>query len=111
MGAKRTTNKDILDRLDSLIDVLTAQAMPATPASQPKAENSGVETIEIDAAYLAHLKGKAEGHAKDKGSEVVLYSRKNKAGETKLAYALRERYDTQIVNQPSHIGAVATFSG
>jgi len=113
MGAKRTTMKDLSNKLDTLIDVLTAQAIPSEPVIVADAAPStdGVEVVEIDKAYLAHVTKKVTAFAKEKGGEYVLYTRKNKAGEMKLAYAARERYDTQVINQPSHIGAVATFSG
>lgn len=113
MGASRTTNKDLAEKLDTLIDVLTAQAMPQAPVIVADAAPStdGVEVVELDKAYLAHVTAKVTAHQKEKGGEFVLYTRKNKAGEMKLAYAARERYDAQVINQPSHIGAVATFSG
>lgn len=112
MGAVRTTNKDIAEKLDTLIDLMTAQAMQenVAPAAQPKAEAEAVtKDVKLDEAYLEHQKVKAQAHATAKGSEVVLYVRRNKAGENKVAYALRPRYDEQIVKQPSHIGAVASL--
>lgn len=117
MGASRTSNKDICDKLDTLIGIMTAQAMPAaeTPVTTPVTEGGaggdavGTDSIAVDEAYLAHMTAKAADHATAKGEEVVLYARKNKRGETKLAYALRERYDAVISGQPSHIGAVGSF--
>jgi hypothetical protein len=70
----------------------------------------GIESVKVDDAYLTHQKAKAKAHAESKGENVVLYARKNKLGETKVAYALQERYDTQIAKQPSHLGAIETFS-
>lgn len=115
MGASRTSNKDICDKLDTLIDIMTKQAMPAADpvVSTPVIEDdNGLEaesSVAVDEAYLAHMTAKAADHATAKGSEVVLYARKNKQGTTKLAYALRERYDDVISRQPSHIGAVGSF--
>ncbi len=114
MGDKRTTNKDIIDALakqgdsiDKLVTALTSQAMPdgGTKGGAPVKTDSP----KVDEAYLTHQKGKSQAHATDKGCEVVLYARVNKAGETKLAYAQRDRYDDVIIGQPSHIGPVATF--
>lgn len=112
MGASRTSNKDICDKLNTLIGIMTAQAMPAaeTPVTTPVTEGDEPEsTVKVDEAYLAHMTAKAADHATAKGEEVVLYARKNKQGTTKLAYALRERYDAVISGQPSHIGAVGSF--
>ena len=121
MGASRTSNKDIADRLDTLIGIMTAQAMPVDGATlartvvpesvvTPVTEGDEPESsIAVDEAYLAHMTAKAADHATAKGEEVVLYARKNKQGTTKLAYALRERYDNVIWRQPSHIGAVGSF--
>ncbi len=117
---KRVTTAELSEKLDKLIDVLTTQAMPADSTQTlveddaklivetPDAE--GIETVEVDGAYLDHQKGKAQAHATAKGENVVLYARQNKQGEIKVAYALQERYDTQIARQPSHRGPIATFS-
>lgn len=115
MGASRTSNKDICDKLDTLIGIMTAQAMPAADPVLPEVTTPVTEgdepesTVKVDEAYLAHMTAKAADHATAKGEEVVLYARKNKQGTTKLAYALRERYDDVISRQPSHIGAVGSF--
>jgi hypothetical protein len=113
--SKRVSNEQVLtaitDGFDKLIGVLTAQAMPSSEATAPVATKGSDETptIDVDQAYLARMNEKAADHATAQGSEVVLYARINKAGETKLAYALRDRYDTQIAKQPSHIGPVGSF--
>lgn len=121
MGASRTSNKDVLNgiedlagKIDSLVNVLTQTAMqsatPAQPAAttvQPKADEE--TSVNVDPAYLAHMQGKAAAHATDKGQDVVLYSRRNKRGEVKLAYALLTRYESVIKKQPSYIGAHALY--
>ena len=117
MGAQRTSQKDVLNaveglagKIDSLVDVLTTQAQPAAaPATPDRTIAEEPTSVDVDKAYLAHMNVKAAEHATTKGSEVVLYARKNRAGEIKLAYALRERYDEQIARQPSNLGAVGTF--
>lgn len=113
--AERTSNKQIADKLDTLIGLMVAQAERETEAAPLPVLNDAVTepeaptTIKVDAAYQTHQNGKAQIHADTKGVEVVLYARKNKAGETKLAYALRSRYDEVVSKQPSHLGPVASF--
>jgi len=114
--AERTSNKQIADKLDTLIGLMVAQAERDTEAAPlPVLTNEVTEpvaaptSIKVDAAYKAHQEGKSQEHADTKGVEVVLYARKNKLGETKLAYALRSRYDEVVSKQPSHLGPVASF--
>ena len=115
MGDSRTSNKDILNAveaqtaaIDKLVNVLTATAAhpkaEKVVTSEPKATS-----VDVDAAYMAHMTAKAADHATAKGSEVVLYARRNRSGQVKLAYALKERYDSQIERQPSCIGPVGSF--
>lgn len=111
MGTARASNKDILDALDAgfdrLITALTANAVSAPAAIAAPSVPEG--TVAVDEAYLSHMTLKAAEHATNKGEEVVLYARRNKAGETKLAYALRSRFDEVVAKQPSCKGAVASF--
>ena len=108
MGTARTSNKDIADKLDTLIGILTTQAMESTtPVQTEPTIKDG--TVKVDPDYMAHMTAKAADHATNKGEEVVLYARHNKAGETKLAYALRSRYDEVVAKQPSCDGAVGSF--
>ena len=82
---------------------VTSETIPATTPVEIYEEvfwNVG------DVNYVFNL---GNGLIGAKGEEVVLYARKNKQGTTKLAYALRERYDDVISGQPSHIGAVGSF--
>ena len=108
----RVSTAQLGEKLDKLIEIMTQQAIaapaPVTLVETPT-ESETPSKVAVDEAYLAHMNLKAADHATAKGSEVVLYARKNKQGETKLAYALRDRYDEQIVRQPSHIGAVGSF--
>lgn len=121
MGTQRTSNKDIADKLDTLIELMVAQAERETAKQTPRTyfdnapapalTESVIESppVVLDEAYLAHMSLKAGEHATAKGSEVVLYARKNRRGENKLAYAMRDRYDESIVRQPSHLGPVGSF--
>lgn len=111
MGASRVSNKDILDGLntgfDRLINALTADAISIeTPANS---EATPVQKSEVDPSYMAHQSLKAQEHATAKGEEVVLYTRRNKNGECKVAYSLRERFDSVVSKQPSCIGPVGSF--
>ena len=116
MGTSRTSNKDVLEALnagfDRLITALSADAIaaPSVPAAANVAAPAVGETeVAVDEAYLAHMTAKAADHATNKGSTVVLYARRNKAGETKLAYALKERFDTVVIKQPSCLGPMGSF--
>jgi hypothetical protein len=120
MGNQRASIKDVLtaieaqgDSIDRLITAITAQsiAAPAAPAAVvPTVEGGETPTVKVDEAYLSHMTAKAASHAATKGEEVVLYSRKNKGGEVKLAYALRSRYDDVVAKQPSCLGAIESFT-
>ena len=122
MGDKRTSMKDVAAKLDTLIDLMTSQASQAEIAAPSEAPDSPTTegqlasqvsdsdgTVKVDEKYLAHMTPKAAEHATTKGEEVVLYARRNGRGETKLAYALRSRYDDVVAKQPSCLGAVASF--
>jgi hypothetical protein len=121
MGTQRTSNKDVLDAIqsqtasiDALVTALTAGALAPAAASPSSTEQDAPvteeTTVEVDGAYLSHMTEKAKAHAKDKGETVVLYARRNGRGETKLAYALQERYDSVVSKQPSCLGSQASFT-
>lgn len=113
MGASRVSNKDILVALDNgfdrLINALTASAIE--PVATATAAPAPTETpkVAVDPDYVAHQSLKAQEHATSKGEEVVLYTRRNKSGEAKVAYALRSRYDAVVAKQPSCTGAIGSF--
>lgn len=113
MGASRTSLKDVMtaiegqsQSIDALVTALTAGAI-APAVAAPVTEGDDTPKVEVAEGYLAKMTEKASAHATTKGSEVVLYARKNQRGETKLAYALRERYDA--LNDRGLIGPVGTF--
>jgi len=91
--------------IDALVTALTAGAI--APAVAAPVVEDDAPAIEVPEGYLAKMTEKASAHATTKGSEVVLYARKNQRGETKLAYALRERFDA--LNDRGLIGPVGTF--
>ena len=112
----RTSNKMIADKLDKLIDILTANAMPSTPVEVPTLELPGSthdpevtseQTLNIDENYVAHMELKVQAYALDKGEDAILYARKNVRGETKLAYCLASKWaglkDKRILGAIKHI--------
>lgn len=120
MGTARASNKDILTAIEAMsqgiIDAITSNAVAAPVATPlPLATPAEVAAViersppKVDEAYLAHMNLKAAAHATKQGSEVVLYGRRNKAGQDKLAYALRARYDDVVSKQASCLGPVGTY--
>jgi hypothetical protein len=113
MGDKRTSLKDVLaaieqqgQSIDALVTALTKDAIaPAAAIAAPVIGET--PKVEVAEGYMAKMTEKAANHATTKGSEVVLYARKNQRGETKLAYALRDRFDS--LNDKGMIGPVGTF--
>ena len=111
MSNSRVSNKQILDAILGLTEVMAAQVATPKPEVQAevKAEPVADETtIEVDGTYLANRKVAAQEHATAKGQNVTLYARRNLKGETKLAYALTERYAT--LKDRGLIGPVAEYS-
>lgn len=109
MGTQRTSNKDIAEKLDTLIAIMTAQAQAQAPAptveTTPTPEPSDNR---VEKRYMDHMDKKVAGLTADDGLERVLYLRRNLAGETKLAYCLRSRWDT--LKDRGLIGAVKIYS-
>ena len=110
---ERVSNKAILDSLndgfDRLITALTANAMAPVATATAPAAKAAPAAPQVDPSYMAHQSAKAAEHATNKGEEVVLYTRRNKSGEVKVAYALRSRFDEVVAKQPSCIGPVGSF--
>ena len=111
----RTSNKMIADKLDKLIDILTANAMPSTSDEMPtrtqletQPDDAPTEqTLNIDPQYVEHMETKVLAYALDKGEDAILYARKNVRGETKLAYCLASKWaglkDKRILGAIKHI--------
>lgn len=107
--AELSTKIDTLaDSVSNLVNALTADAM-ASPIEGKSAVAEAITKVEADPAYIAHQSIKAQEHAIAKGEEVVLYTRRNKANEVKVAYALRSRYDEVVSKQPSCLGPIGSF--
>ncbi len=113
-GPKRVSNERILTALEALPAAIAA-AMGTTASTQTVAsttegseDDNGLDKVQVDAAYLSHVSAKLQDRANGDGNTYVLYARKNKAGETKLAYCLGSAWsgltDRRIV------GAVKTVS-
>lgn len=103
MGAQRTSNKDIAEKLDTLISILTAQAQAQTPAvvtepepvkEAPKAQYNGEPVTPPPPKYMARMESKVQDAVNNDGQARVIYLRKNLNGETKIAYCLKSRWPT-----------------
>jgi len=110
----RTSNKQILDAITDLAsairDNMAAQAAPvvAPVATAPTATLNTAKqegAVKVDAAYLSHVSGgKALDYANKLGEQVVIYARRNKLGETKLAYCAASKWTGLKDN--ANLGAV-----
>lgn len=129
MGASRTSNKDILNAIetgnaaltasiDALVATLVGQQQErlaereaAPVVTEPAASTEVAENVpaklSVKPAYLTHMKAKAQDHATNRGEDVVLYGRVNLHGEHKLAYCLKSRWSGLKDN--GLIGAVEVF--
>ena len=110
MGTQRTSNKDIAEKLDTLISILTSQAAqvqtpavnaepdtvvkagPLPMAHERKAPASETTTPEVDQKYMAHMTAKVQGLYDTDGQARVIYLRRNLNGEVKIAYCLKDRW-------------------
>lgn len=124
MGTQRTTNKDILEALEAqtaaigaLAEAISGNVTPQpfkAPAADnvptlttPVAKGEAAQSLNVNEQYLNRMVEKAQKHSSAKGAGVVLYARRNKSGEVKLAYALMERYAELRDN--GLIGPIRTF--
>ena len=95
MGANRTSNKDVLDAIERLTQVIQSSMasnqaqVPATPSANSTPSNG---ELDIDGHYLTHMRSKVAGFAKEKGEDCVLYLRRNQAGEKKLAFCVASKW-------------------
>ena len=119
MGTQRTSQKDVLNAINSLTDVITQLVANGanTPVSAPAAAivtsapapvNDGEQTIDVDPAYVTRMEAKVADKCKD-GSDRILYARHNLRGETKLAYCLASNWtglkDRGLIGAIKHISA------
>lgn len=121
MGTQRTSNKDIAEKLDTLIGLLVAQAQDAAPQVQepapvitpvitaPTPTKAEPETPRIEKKYMAHMEAKVAGLVAADGQPRVLYARRNGHGEHKLAYCLHSRWANLKDN--GFLGALRMFDG
>ena len=102
MGAQRTSNKDIAEKLDTLISILTAQAQEQV---QTPAVVTGPEPVKApEPAYMERMESKVQDAVNKDGQARVIYLRRNLKGETKIAYCLKDRWPTLRDN--GKLGAV-----
>jgi hypothetical protein len=114
MGTQRTSQKDVLNAINDLTSVITqlvsnvAQAPVTPPVMAAPVEaapvSTGESTVQIAPGYLQRMTAKVEGLTKVDGETRVLYTRRNLAGETKLAYCLGSRWST--LKDKGLIGAI-----
>lgn len=107
----RTSNKQILDAINSLTAAISATlvaptAAVAAPASvaiatpaieiveqQAKPVVEAGTPVKLDKAYVSHMaNGKCQDFANKHGQQVVLYARRNNHGDNKLAYCLATKF-------------------
>ncbi len=118
----RVSNKQILTALTDLpaqIAAALAGAMPAAPAVIPTLDpiDDAVPTVavvgedikaKLDPGYVTHVTATLQKRANETGMDYVLYARKNKRDENKLAYCAADKWagltDRRI------IGPVSTVS-
>lgn len=108
---KRVSNERILTALEGLPAAIAAAMAPTHVAAPVESESAAQgETIDapIDPNYLTHVTGKLQERANMNSMTYVLYARKNKAGETKLAYCAADKWSA--LTDRRIIGAVSTVS-
>lgn len=116
MGSQRTSNKDILDAISAqtaaignLVTALSGSAAPSEPdAPVTPAPVKAESGYDIPKPYMEHMDKKVAKLTATDGQARVLYLRKNQAGEHKLAYALKTRWDAGIKDN-GMIGAVRVY--
>lgn len=116
----RVSNRAILSALEGLPAAIAAAMAPAqvsTPeVSVPtlpvdptlQGETGEKVVTEIDPGYLAHVSGTLQDRANLNKATYMLYARRNKAGETKLAYCAADKWSS--LTDRRIIGAVKTVS-
>lgn len=115
MGTTRTSNKDIADKLDTLIELMTAQAMAAqsaapvaTVVATPEAAVAASpkqKSIRISQDYLAKMQPKWQSLANSKGTVFIGYAYKKRNGKNGL-WACPAADFAEVSKRDSTIGAV-----
>lgn len=110
----RVSNRAILSALEGLPAAIAAAMAPAQAAAPAEStqtmgdEKGETTTAEIDPGYLSHVSGTLQDRANLNNMAYVMYARKNKAGETKLAYCPADKWSA--LTDRRIIGAVKTVS-
>ena len=108
---RRVSNERILSALEGLPAAIAAAMAPAqadAPAEIANASKGEQVTAAVDPAYLAHVGTTLQDRANLNNMTYVMYVRKNKAGETKLAYCAADKWSA--LTDRRIIGAVKTVS-
>lgn len=107
MGTQRTSNRDILtaieaqtNAINALVGAIAGQVSttpePQAQVTDPNPKADAPTKARYEAGYMAHMQAKVAELVASDGQSRVLYGRVNKAGEHKLAYALRSRFDSGL---------------
>lgn len=116
MGTQRTSNRDILTAIEAQTNAINAlvgaiagnvSTSPA-PTTDPNPKADAPTKARYDRDYMAHMQSKVADLVANDGQSRVLYGRVNKAGEHKLAYALRSRFDKGLKDR-GYQGVVAFY--
>ncbi len=110
MGSQRTSNKDIADKLDTLIELMTAQAVAAqsaAPAATVVAEPAQPteSKIRISQSYLRRMVPKWQKMADSKAETVVGYAYHKRNGKLGLWGCLKSDW-SDVSRRDGTIGAV-----
>lgn len=95
MTASRTSNKQILDAIEKLTEVLTQNLTPVqaavsaappvlTPVNSEPTVTEGEGNVKVDAKYKGHMESKFLAYAAKVGEPVVGYAYKKSNGQTGL---------------------------
>lgn len=117
MGTQRTSMKDVLEAINAQNETLSAlvsaiagtQAQASTPVSAPAPAQADAHEIDVPQSYFETVDNKIKRLISEDAQPRVMYARKNQRGETKLAYALKARYDAGLKDN-GFIGVVKTYS-
>lgn len=122
MGTQRTSNRDILTAIEAqtsainaLVGAIAGQVhtpvsgtIDTTPVTDPNPKADAPTKARYEAGYMAHMQAKVADLVANDGQSRVLYGRVNKAGEHKLAFALRTRFDKGLKDR-GYQGVVAFY--
>lgn len=114
MGTSRTSNKDLADKLDTLISLLTAQAQaqpviqaaqPATTVAAPTTAK-GSQPVKVSKDYLAKMMPRWQKLADKRGETVIGFAYRKANHKVGLWGCSPSEY-ADVASRESTIGAIA----